>query len=70
MEFNRCSRCGAFFMTENNICPNCEPKDNCDKFGNKLVERDKDGYDQQGYDIDDYDREGYHKWTGFNELRI
>ena len=31
MEFNRCSRCGAFFVAENNICPNCEPKDACEK---------------------------------------
>ena len=30
MEFNRCSRCGAFFATENNVCPNCKPKDACD----------------------------------------
>ena len=27
MEFNKCSRCGAFFTSSNNVCPNCEPKD-------------------------------------------
>ena len=31
MEFNRCSRCGAFYISENSVCPNCEPKDNCEK---------------------------------------
>lgn len=31
MEFNKCSRCGAFYTTSNNVCPNCEPKDNCDQ---------------------------------------
>lgn len=28
MELNKCSRCGAFYSTSNNVCPNCEPKDN------------------------------------------
>ena len=28
MEFNKCKRCGAFFVTNNNVCPNCEIKDN------------------------------------------
>ena len=27
MNFNKCSRCGCFFMSDNNVCPNCEPKD-------------------------------------------
>ena len=31
MEFNRCSRCGAFFATQNNVCPNCAPKDACEQ---------------------------------------
>ena len=31
MEFNRCSRCGAFYILENSVCPNCQPKDNCEK---------------------------------------
>ena len=31
MEFNRCSRCGAFYISENSVCPNCQPKDNCEK---------------------------------------
>ena len=25
MNFNKCSRCGCFFMA--NVCPNCQPKD-------------------------------------------
>ena len=27
MELNRCKRCGAFFATSNNVCPNCQTKD-------------------------------------------
>lgn len=28
MELNKCKRCGAFFATNDSICPNCKPKDN------------------------------------------
>lgn len=28
MELNKCKRCGAFFATNDNVCPNCKPKDN------------------------------------------
>lgn len=27
MNFNKCSRCGCFFMSDSNICPNCQPKE-------------------------------------------
>lgn len=27
MEFNKCSRCGNFFISNNDVCPKCEPKD-------------------------------------------
>lgn len=27
MELNKCKRCGAFFVSNNCVCPNCEPKD-------------------------------------------
>lgn len=27
MEFNKCERCGAFFVSSNNVCPKCMPKD-------------------------------------------
>ena len=30
MQFNKCSRCGCFFMTNDSVCPNCKPKDMCD----------------------------------------
>lgn len=30
MQFNKCSRCGCFFMTNDTVCPNCKPKDLCD----------------------------------------
>ena len=32
MELNRCKRCGAFFVTGNCVCPNCEPKDSAEMF--------------------------------------
>lgn len=27
MEFKKCERCGCFFLSENNVCENCSPKD-------------------------------------------
>ena len=27
MQFNKCSRCGCFFVSAGDVCPNCEPKD-------------------------------------------
>lgn len=27
MNFNKCNRCGCFFMTDSSVCPNCQPKD-------------------------------------------
>lgn len=32
MELNKCKRCGAFFVSNNHVCPNCEPKDNAELF--------------------------------------
>lgn len=28
MEFNRCTRCGNFYVAEGNVCPKCSSKDN------------------------------------------
>lgn len=30
MDFKRCNRCGNFFVSNNNICFNCEIKDKAD----------------------------------------
>lgn len=30
MEFKRCNRCGNFFVSDNNICYECEIKDRAD----------------------------------------
>ena len=30
MEFKKCNRCGCFFMSENEVCINCESKDKMD----------------------------------------
>lgn len=27
MDFNRCSRCGNFYVAEGNVCPKCSTKD-------------------------------------------
>lgn len=27
MNFNKCSRCGCFFLSDGIVCPNCAPKD-------------------------------------------
>lgn len=27
MEFNRCSRCGSFYVSTGNVCPKCSQKD-------------------------------------------
>lgn len=28
MDFNKCTRCGNFYMSEGNVCPKCLSKDN------------------------------------------
>ena len=28
MEFNKCSRCGNFFISNEDVCPKCKTKDN------------------------------------------
>jgi len=40
MEFKRCVRCGCFFMSNNDVCCNCESKDRFDiaKLNNILEE--------------------------------
>ena len=35
MKFNKCVRCGSFFASENNVCPNCQTKDKVDKLALK-----------------------------------
>ena len=27
MDFNKCSRCGNFFITNDDVCPKCKTKD-------------------------------------------
>ena len=27
MEFNKCSRCGNFYVSNNDVCPKCQTKD-------------------------------------------
>ena len=42
MDINRCKRCGAFFVTDTNVCPNCQTKDSADisKLKNFLSENE------------------------------
>ena len=28
MEFNKCCRCGCFYVSDGDVCPNCSSKDN------------------------------------------
>ena len=37
MQFNKCSRCGCFFVSNGDVCPNCAPKDNFEM--NKFLRR-------------------------------
>lgn len=30
MNFNKCERCGSFFMSKDCVCPNCRARDNND----------------------------------------
>lgn len=30
MDFKKCVRCGCFFLTNDDVCCNCKPKDLCD----------------------------------------
>jgi len=42
MEFKKCMRCGCFFMSDNDVCCNCESKDRIDisKLNSILDEND------------------------------
>ena len=31
MKFNKCSRCGCFFSSVDDVCPSCKSKDEIDK---------------------------------------
>lgn len=31
MKFNKCSRCGCFFSSKDDVCPSCKSKDEIDK---------------------------------------
>lgn len=35
MKFNKCVRCGCFFASDDDVCPNCKQKDNVDKLSLK-----------------------------------
>ena len=43
MEFKKCVRCGCFFMSDSDVCMNCEPKDRqeINKLNNFIEENDK-----------------------------
>jgi uncharacterized OB-fold protein len=40
MDFKKCARCGSFFVSDNNVCCNCESKDRADiyKLSNYISE--------------------------------
>lgn len=42
MDFNKCKRCGCFYITEGDTCPSCQTKDNNDisALNNYFIEHD------------------------------
>lgn len=42
MELNKCKRCGAFFATQDSVCPNCRPKDLSDVYKLKSFLQEND----------------------------
>lgn len=50
MEFNKCSRCGSFYVSSGNVCPKCSTKDNFEfsTFKNYIHEN---GVDESLYTI-------------------
>lgn len=43
MQFNKCCRCGCFFVSSGDVCPNCASKDNFEmqKLKNFLEDSDE-----------------------------
>ena len=46
MNFNKCSRCGCFFMNSSSVCPNCAPKDELEmnRLKNFIEENSSENY--------------------------
>ena len=44
MQFNKCSRCGCFFVNSDDVCPNCKPKDNFEMNKLKSFLEDSNNY--------------------------
>ena len=42
MELNKCKRCGAFFASQDSVCPNCRPKDLSDVYKLKSFLQEND----------------------------
>ena len=71
MEFNRCSRCGSFYVSEGSVCPKCSKKDGAEfmQFTSYL---DENGFDnsldtisnQTGISIKNLNR-----FVGYPELK-
>ena len=45
MQFNKCSRCGCFFVNSDDVCPNCKPKDNFEMNKLKSFLEDSNNYE-------------------------
>ncbi len=47
MNFNKCCRCGAFFLSESAVCPNCKQKDELEinRLKNYIEETNYTNYD-------------------------
>ena len=45
MQFNKCNRCGCFFVNSDDVCPNCKPKDNFEMNKLKSFLEDSNNYE-------------------------
>ena len=51
MELNKCTRCGCFYVSSNDVCPTCEQKDvaEIDKLKNFLEDSEISSIDDISY---------------------
>lgn len=47
MDFNKCNRCGCFYLTEGDTCPSCQTKDSNEisKLNNYFMENENTSVD-------------------------
>lgn len=53
MNCKKCKRCGCFFVSDNEVCPKCEPRDNFEitKLRNYLNSNEVFSFDELSYNV-------------------